>query len=67
VQNLQNIDVLRQLASERGTQLRRATIRGSRDHAQLELRRRVGDALVRLGAWVAAESPIYRPAGAGAR
>jgi hypothetical protein len=67
VQNIQNIDVLRQLALERSAQLRRATVRVSRDRSQPELRRRLGDAFVRLGAWVAAEPPTYRPAGAGAR
>jgi len=62
---VQNIHLLRQLAMEREAQLRRRTVLIGRDRAT-SIRRRIGEGLVRLGAWVAAE-PMLRPARAGAR
>jgi hypothetical protein len=60
VHSLQNVDVLRQLATEREAQLRRTSLQVGRDHSR-PVRRWVGRQLVRFGAWVAAE-PTMRPA-----
>ena len=62
---MQNINVLRQLAMERESQLRRRTVLIGRERSSF-IRRRIGEELVRLGAWIAAE-PMPRPARAGAR
>lgn len=60
-----NVHVLRQFAMEREAQLRRTTI----VEGPIRLwpvRRWLGEELVRLGAWVAAE-PMLRPAREGLR
>jgi hypothetical protein len=63
MQSQQDLHVLRQMTREREAQLHHATsatiIHGSRR----PLRRSLGEQLVRLGAWVAAE-PAMRPASA---
>jgi hypothetical protein len=51
---MDNIHLLRQLASEREAQLRRGTAVHRRVRSR-SIRRRIGEELVRLGAWVAAE------------
>ena len=61
MQSLQNVHVLRQMASEREAQLRRTSLPVARDRSRRPVRRWVGRQLVRLGAWVAAE-PTMRPA-----
>lgn len=62
---MQNIHLLRQLATEREAQLRRRTVLIGLDQAAF-IRRRIGEGLMRLGARVAAE-PMLRPARAAAR
>ncbi len=62
---MQNTHVLRQLANEREAQLRRRTVLIGRERSTL-IRRRIGEELIRLGAWVAAD-PMLRSARAGAR
>lgn len=66
MQNMQNAYVLRQLAAEREAQLRRATVLREPDHSRAGVRRRLGESLVRLGAWVGAE-PSLRADRVGAR
>ena len=58
MQSLQDIHVLNQFAAERAAQLRRMALRG--DYPRRPLRRWLGEQLMRLGAWVAAE-PTLRP------
>ena len=62
---MQSIQVLRQLATEREAQLRRRTVLIGRGRTTF-IRRRIGEELAHLGAWVAAE-PALRPARDGAR
>ncbi len=62
---MQNTHVLRQLATEREAQLRRRTVLSGRERSTF-IRRRIGEELVRLGAWLAAE-PTLRPAREGLR
>ena len=58
MQNLQDIHVLSQFAAERVTLLRQTAILGRLPRRRM--RRWLGEQLVRLGAWVAAE-PAMRP------
>jgi len=58
VHDQQDIQVLSQFAAERVTQLRRIASMG--DFPSQPLRRSIGEQLMRLGAWVAAE-PTLRP------
>lgn len=65
IPDVQNTHVLRELATEREAQLRRRTSLIGRERPTL-IRRRIGEGLVRFGAWVAAE-PRLRQAREGAR
>ena len=65
MQSLENTHVLSQFAAERAMQLRRTALR--RDLPRRPMRRRVGEQLVRLGTWVAAEPKLATRAGPIAR